>query len=1242
MYGIELRLFGGFEACGPEGEPLTIAAKKARALLAYLALHLGKPIPRERLSSLIWGDVSLDEQARRSLRQALTVLRRELPEGVLATQRDDVLLRTHANVDVARFERDVGSDTRAVLEQALTLYRGELLEGFAARANGFDAWLERERRRLQTLAADALQRLCEIQRKEGDVAASMASAMRLVATDPIREAAHRLLMELYAETGRASEAVRQFEALRSLLAEKLGTAPDALTTDLLERIRRSSERRYVAPAPPPLTAVDAPELRQCCVLAVAISDMRFDAGLERDLELILARFGGTLTRVAENRAVAVFGFPRAHDNDLERGVRAALAIHGVSRLAGGVSVGIASGPVLVERRGDKPVLHGDVLGRASDLSQLEGVGVAVTGTIARMLGDRLETDAVAGDPDASRVVRHRKAAELPCRTPLVGRRYELSQLTHALELCAETGRGRTFIVRGEAGIGKTRLLRGFCEIAARRGFVVHAQSLVDFGDDGQTRPIAGIVGELLSGADGAALPPLWPSAGDATLAEAEVSLLLEVIREVPANAAGYEPSGRALTLRRRREAACRLLALRSSQQPRVVWVDDIHWADAETLAQLAAWIEVAGGHPALLIVTTRIDGEPDDEAFRRAVRGRPVTTLDLAPLPREEACSLIQAIEAPDEQTLELVLARGGGNPLFIEQLLRWRHPSRVPASIGSLVQARSDQLALEDRTTLQAASVLGQIFTEPALSHLLDVGQVSLRVLLEQSLIHEQGDGYRFAHALVRDAIHDSLPQERRLRLHARAAAYYAGRDAALHAQHLDYAGDPAACSAYLQAAARERRAGHVERALELCLRGRELAERGAERHASALLLGELSIGVGRCEAALEAFAAAESSAPDSSGRAQAHVGRAAALRVLDRSKEALLELTAAERLVNPERDAVLVSRIHYLRGNVLFAQGDPAACLGSQVLALEAARRTGSALAEAQAWSGIGDAHYIAGRLTEARAAFARCQRLARDIGNLDLELTSRGMQYVLALYDLSFRECVAGFHELAESSKAAGVLRAEALMRVTAALCYLMLSDWETAITEGRRGVAVSDTIGAQRFAALGIAYVSLAHAKLGDHPPAVADLGRALSLARSSGISFAGAAVYGALLETAPADRIASVLDEVDGLLRLGCKHTSLITLVQHATFACLKLGDSARALRYADVIDASMSEETHALGTILADLARTLARWRRAPELESTRRDVARLRERLDRAGMRLHVSFVDELVSDGRKPALAG
>ena len=130
------------------------------------------------------------------------------------------------------------------------------------------------------------------------------------------------------------------------------------------------------------------------------------------------------------------------------------------------------------------------------------------------------------------------------------------------------------------------------------------------------------------------------------------------------------------------------------------------------LAELTATVTECA---AVLVMTSRIEGDPIDEAWRGAARGSPLLTMDLGPLRRQEAIALAGgAMQAMPRLALACI-ERAEGNPLFLEQLLRVAEEtaaSTLPGSIQSLVLARVDQLDPLDKQALQAASILGQRFS--------------------------------------------------------------------------------------------------------------------------------------------------------------------------------------------------------------------------------------------------------------------------------------------------------------------------------------------------------------------------------------------------------------------------------------------------------------------------------------------------------------------------------------------------
>src|SRR5262245_23191783 len=158
MTRLRLNLLGGFEVRLDSGLPVTFRTQKAQALLAYLALPLGRAHLRDKLAALLWGAMRA-EQARTSLRQALYELRRNLGDAAGAPRTAGPagwLEATAVELDVTTFTRLAGEETPASLDEAALLYRGDLLEGFSVDEEPFETWLMEERERLRELAMEAL------------------------------------------------------------------------------------------------------------------------------------------------------------------------------------------------------------------------------------------------------------------------------------------------------------------------------------------------------------------------------------------------------------------------------------------------------------------------------------------------------------------------------------------------------------------------------------------------------------------------------------------------------------------------------------------------------------------------------------------------------------------------------------------------------------------------------------------------------------------------------------------------------------------------------------------------------------------------------------------------------------------------------------------------------------------------------------------------------------------------------
>ena len=248
MPDLSLRLLGGLELRGITGAQAALPTRKAEALLGYLAYTAGQWHRREKLAALLW-DGSAHEQARNSLRQTLFILRRALGPSADSTLRVDAdaicLDPSDIHVDVAQFDRLTATAEPAALAEAMHLYRGDLLAGFTV-TEPFDEWAAGERELIRARAAGALGQLVAYHTGRGAMESAIEWGARLVALEPLHEAAHRQLMRLYVKAEQPAAALRQYHACKDALAKELGVAPEPLTTRLYDEIGRQRERGAAA------------------------------------------------------------------------------------------------------------------------------------------------------------------------------------------------------------------------------------------------------------------------------------------------------------------------------------------------------------------------------------------------------------------------------------------------------------------------------------------------------------------------------------------------------------------------------------------------------------------------------------------------------------------------------------------------------------------------------------------------------------------------------------------------------------------------------------------------------------------------------------------------------------------------------------------------------------------------------------------------------------------------------------
>lgn len=290
-----LRLMGPFELMSPDGQPVPVVARKSQALLAILALAEGAPVPRSRLTAILWGDRG-EEQARNSLRQALAGLRKLFPEGPLPLRVTDET----AAIDPATLVTDIDDPEG-------DLSHGEFLDGLHIPGQPAEDWLTAERQRLATLRVDRLATVIARREAEGDVAGTIEAAQASLQLDPLSEPAHRALMRGYAAACDRPRALRQFQTCRDILKAELGVEPDPETVRLADKIRVGS----TAPAQAVSTSRSALPTVAVLPFANLSADPEqeyFSDGITEDIITELTRFP-SLFVIARNSSFTFKGKP---------------------------------------------------------------------------------------------------------------------------------------------------------------------------------------------------------------------------------------------------------------------------------------------------------------------------------------------------------------------------------------------------------------------------------------------------------------------------------------------------------------------------------------------------------------------------------------------------------------------------------------------------------------------------------------------------------------------------------------------------------------------------------------------------------------------------------------------------------------------------------------------------------------------------------------------------------------------
>jgi class 3 adenylate cyclase/tetratricopeptide (TPR) repeat protein len=638
---------------------------------------------------------------------------------------------------------------------------------------------------------------------------------------------------------RLEQAIAALEAQRAILGDEAADAAIGLM------------RRELSALDAPETAPDRRKESQRRVVTILFSDVTgstamaesmdpetwteiMNGAFERLIEPV-ERFGGTVARLMGDAILAFFGAPVAHEDDPQRAVLAGLAILESIRpfrerlqkeegLSFDVRVGINTGLAVVGDVGSDTAgeytAMGDAVNLAARMEQTASPGtVQIAENTYRLVTPFFEFEALGGiavkgksEPVQSYRVVGRRAAPGRIRgiegleSPLIGREREKVLLDELISRLGQEEGGAIVCLTGEAGLGKSRLireLRGSADPECRwyeaamlsyesgqpyRLFERFIRRLVGLASSDTPTRMRERLQELVR---------LFPNSE-----QEEVGRLFESLFRLSGESEGPPLEGEAFK-GRLFTAMTAIWEEQLSRGPLVLVFDDLHWVDPASAALLQHLLPLVERGPLIIVLAMRPNAQSPGWAVKEVAEtefSHRCTSLQLEPLSAEEGSQLVEnllTISDLPQRLRTLIQEKTEGNPFFVEEVvrtliddgivvrdesgMRWRAGSKegeihIPDNVQALLVARIDRLEEAARNTLQLAAVVGRSFYYRVLAHIIDmVDDLSAQLLtLEKTQFIQEAARrpeleYIFRHALTQEAAYSAILLRQRRVYHRR-----------------------------------------------------------------------------------------------------------------------------------------------------------------------------------------------------------------------------------------------------------------------------------------------------------------------------------------------------------------------------------------------------------------------------------------------------------------------------------------